>query len=170
MHARGFIKSAEFLKALDRYDEWLMAEVKAENSKISIDGLREKYSDEIAEIFGWHEHNSSKKTTGLLKYYKVVLGIGAASGNDVQIAEGIYFDESDFSYCAGDVNGLNKGTKDRSNVIRQFQVIYGDTSKLDPYPLLEALSVQFVRYNRYTVYPFPFHLLDIYFDDVILVN
>jgi hypothetical protein len=166
----SIVKSSDFLVALDKYDEWLMTEVKPANPKISIEDLRSKYEDKIAEIFGWDERDPSKKTTLLLDYYKMIFDLGAATGVDVQLSQGIYFDKKDYAYRVGGVYGLNKGSQDRANRIRRFEAIYGDLSHFDPKPLLEAMSVQFVRYNRYTVHPFPFYLLDMYINDVIRAN
>lgn len=161
------VKSSDFLVALEKYDEWLMTEVKSANPTISIEDLRSKYQDEIVEIFGWEESEASSRTNPLLKYYKDVFDLGPATGVDVQLSQGIYFDETDYAYRVGGVYGLNKGTQDRANRIRRFEAIHGDMARFNPKPLLEALSVQFVRYNRYTVYPFPFYLLDMYINDVL---
>jgi len=166
-NTNAVMKSAEFLSTLDKYDHWLLTEVKSANHRISVEDLRSKYENEIVEIFGWEERDTNSKTNPLLEYYKEAFDLGPATGVDVQLSQGIYFDETDYAYRVGGVYGLNKGTQDRANRIRRFEAIHGDMARFNPKPLLEALSVQFVRYNRYTVYPFPFYLLDMYINDVL---
>jgi len=51
----------------------------------------------------------------------------------------------------------------RAHLIRRFGVYQGS---FDIQPLLLAMSVQFVRHRQYTVYPYPFHLIDLYVENV----
>jgi len=41
------------------------------------------------------------------------------------------------------------------------------TEHFDIHPLLLATSVQFVRLDQYTVYPYAFYLIDLYVDHVL---
>ncbi|MEO1256401.1 MAG: hypothetical protein AAFY41_16150, partial [Bacteroidota bacterium] len=139
-------------KQLERYDNWLVDTFG--NTRIKYTQLTndKELENEIAIIFGW-ENKKQNKLGVLFDDYKDIWKIGSATANDVVIDKGIFFDVSDSAYRVTSTDGNRFGKQDRAFRIRRFDVVYGDTSKFSlsvMKPLLEAMSVDFVRYNRYT--------------------
>lgn len=56
----------------------------------------------------------------------------------------------------------------RAHLIRRFDVYHQGEEQFDMQFFLRMLSVQFVRLKQYTVYPYPFHLLDLYVENILL--
>ncbi|MEO0565740.1 MAG: hypothetical protein AAF125_26770, partial [Chloroflexota bacterium] len=54
-------------------------------------------------------------------------------------------------------------TQHQAHRVRQFLAYQGNFS-IDP--MLAAMSVTFIRHNQYTVYPYYFHLIDVYIDNI----
>ena len=71
----------------------------------------------------------------------------------------------DLRYVVGDTYGMN-ATQARAHRVRQF-VVYQGEDKFDIQPMLDSMSVKFVRLKQYTVYPYYFHLIDLYIDNVL---
>jgi len=70
-------------------------------------------------------------------------------------SKGIMFDPENLQYMVGQKNAF-KDEQTRSNLIRGIILIDGEFNPDKFFPLLD---VSFVRYNQYTVLPFPFHLI-----------
>jgi len=86
-------------------------------------------------------------------------------GSDVQaVYQGIWYDEEN-AYLVGSRMSMKRG-ETRAHLIRRYDVHLG-ADRFDIRPLLAAASVQFVRHNQYTVYPYPFHLIDLYVENVL---
>lgn len=65
--------------------------------------------------------------------------------------------------------GATEGMKfqqPRAHLIRRFDVYQGG-EHFDIQIFLRMLSVQFVRLKQYTVYPYPFHLINIYVESIL---
>jgi len=78
--------------------------------------------------------------------------------------EGIWYDNHN-CYMVGSSQSL-KDHQPRAHLIRHFHIYQGH-DHFDIQPLLRSTSVQFVRFNQYTVYPYAFHLLDLYVESVL---
>ncbi len=70
-------------------------------------------------------------------------------------SKGIMFDPENLQYMVGQKNAF-KDEQTRSNLIRGIILIDGEFNPDKFFPLLD---VSFVRYNQYTVLPFPFDLI-----------
>ncbi|MEK8016003.1 MAG: hypothetical protein VSS75_003980, partial [Candidatus Parabeggiatoa sp.] len=70
-------------------------------------------------------------------------------------SKGILFDHENLQYMVGQKNAF-KDEQTRSNLIRGIILIDGEFNPDKFFPLLD---VSFVRYNQYTVLPFPFDLI-----------
>lgn len=158
--------SVQFWNRLVEYDR-LLEEVQAIQSRITYDEFVGMRRDEIGGIFKFPKTaNGDYNTKQLLEYYKVIWDIGGFKSDDVQMSKGIWYNTTDFAYTVGDVNGF-KDAQDRANLVRRFDVLHGDRSGFKLEEFLEATAVQFIRYRQYTVYPYPFYLIEKYIHDVL---
>lgn len=158
--------SLQFWQKLEEYDQ-LLDEVRMLQSRITYDELISIRRNEIGYIFKFPKtSNGEYNTKQLLEYYKMIWNIRGFKSDDVQMSKGIWYDLSDLSYTVGDVNGF-KEAQDRANLVRRFDVLYGDSSKFNIQEFLDATAVQFIRYKQYTVYPYPFYLIEKYIQDVL---
>lgn len=158
--------SDQFLQKLRDYDE-LLDEVRRIQSRITYDEFVNMRRNDIGHIFNFPKTAKGEyNTRQLLEYYKVIWGIGGFKSDDVQMSKGIWYDRNDLAYTVGDVNGF-KDAQDRANLIRRFDVLYGDNTGFDLQEFLEATAVEFIRYKQYTVYPYPFYLIEKYIQDVL---
>lgn len=159
--------SVAFWRQLLEYDA-LLDEIRIAQARISYDEIMQIRRAEIGAIFGLPCTRSGiYNTSRLLDYYKkTIWDIPGFKSEDVQLSKGIWFDPSDMAYMVGDVNGF-KGAQDKQNRIRRFDILHGNKARFDIKPFLEATGAQFIRYRQYTVYPFPFYLIDKYVQDVL---
>lgn len=158
--------SVQFWQKLQQYDE-LLEEVQSIQSRIAYDDFVSMRRNEIGRIFKFPKNPKDEYNTNqLLAFYKVIWGIGGFKGDDVQMSKGIWYDLTDLAYTVGDVNGF-KDAQDRANLVRRFDVLYGNKTDFNLEEFLEATSVQFIRYRQYTVYPYPFYLIEKYIQDVL---
>ncbi len=102
---------------------------------------------------------SRGKIKGL--YQTVVFSSKQATNH---LYEGIWYDEGDYSYLVGSAQSMSQTAEGTS--YPRFHVYMG-ADHFDIGPLLLATSVQFVRLNQYTVYPYAFHLIDLYVENVL---
>lgn len=54
----------------------------------------------------------------------------------------------------------------RAHRVRRF-VVYQGADQFNIHSVLETMSVKFVRLKQYTVYPYYFHLIDLYIDNIL---
>lgn len=156
--------SVKFWKSLQEYDE-LLQEIT--QSRITYDEFVTLRRDEIGRIFKLKKNKKGEyNTNSLLEYYKTIWDVTGFKSDDVQMSKGIWYDLTDFAYTVGDVNGF-KDAQDKANLVRRFDILYGDKSGFKLEELLEATAVQFIRYRQYTVYPYPFYLIEKYIQDVL---
>lgn len=153
-----------FYRKLEIFDRWI--EETFGYDLVSYNRVQSEYEDQVAEIFGW-SGQKGRKLVKLLTYYKEIWGFGAATGDDVLPDKGIYYDVIDNAYRVASTLGIKGGKQDKAFRIRRFDVIHGDPKKFDMTPFLESMSTQFVRYNRYTVYPYFFGLLNMYIEEIL---
>lgn len=98
------------------------------------------------------------------KYKKVGMFLGLREAEVVSVHTGIWY-TSDLRYVIGSKTAMNS-SQARAHRVRKF-IAYQGEGEFDIEPMLEAMSVTFVRLNQYTVYPYYFHLIDIYINNVI---
>jgi hypothetical protein len=160
------LASVGFWQKLQKYDQ-LLEDIKAIQSRIKYDEFVKMRQNDIGDIFGFpKDAKGGYNTKQLLGFYKLIWDIGGFKSDDVQMSKGIWYDLSDFAYTVGDVNGFNDA-QDKANRVRRFDVLHGDSSEFDLQELLESTAVQFIRYRQYTVYPYPFYLIEKYIHDVL---
>jgi hypothetical protein len=153
-------EAVELYYALQEYDAFL-DELKSQFDEITFRALTsEENIERIREILGV---NTSRGLQNL--YKKVDKFAGVREDELVGIYRGIWYAPQDLSYVVGDTNPMNS-VQARAHRVRRFAVYQG-AKKFDIRFMLEAMSVKFVRLKQYTVYPYYFHLIDLYIDNVL---
>ena len=160
------VASMKFWQQLQEYDQ-LLEDVRMIQSRITYDEFVGMRRNEIGRVFKFPRNKKGEYITKqLLEYYKVIWEIGGFKSDDVQISKGIWFDLDDLAYMVGDVNGF-KDAQDRAHLVRRFDPLLGKNAKFDMQVFLEATAVQFIRHRQYTVYPYPFYLIEKYIQDIL---
>ena len=158
--------SLTFYHQLEEYDVFL-DEVQQEHATISLKQLldgNDEIIQQIARIFHLQANEKGKYNRRKLKRYYKKRGYLSDKANDVQMYEGIWYDD-EHCYMVGSVQPM-KQQQPTAHLIRHFDVYQGEDN-FDIQPFLLTMSVQFVRYNQYTVFPYPFHLIDMYVENVL---
>lgn len=153
--------AVELYFALQEYDAFL-EELKSRYDPITFRTLTgdPTLMDRIRSIF------SFKTGRGLQDLYKRVGKFSGVREEDViPIYRGIWYIPDDMRYVVGDTYGMNS-VQARAHRVRRFAVYQG-AEKFDIRSMLDAMSVKFVRLKQYTVYPYYFHLIDLYIDNVL---
>jgi hypothetical protein len=162
------VDSLHFYAQLERYDAYL-DEIQFAYPMLSFAQLTDEEMPFIAMIRSILEIKTNKhgKYTNhqLLGYYQKLKWFQSDKAKDVHMYEGIWYDD-DHCYMVGATKGM-KYQQPRAHLIRRFD-IYQGAEHFDIQPLLRMFSVQFVRWKQYTVYPYPFHLIDLYVENVLL--
>ncbi|GCE20913.1 hypothetical protein [Dictyobacter kobayashii] len=158
-------KSLNFYRQLEAYDEYL-DELLVEKDEISFNELWDgDQKERIISIFGFKPDKNNKYTSLLFKGYYQSLGwFTSDKAEDVHMYRGIWYDNKQ-CYMVGAPQRL-KDRQPRAHLIRCFDVYQGEDN-FDIRPLLLTTSVQFVRHDQYTVYPYPFHLIDVYVESFL---
>jgi len=162
--------SAQFYDRLKRLDAFL-DELAAHHRRISFNALtRGENGDRLeASIFAPDEVDAraavrvatefSTVRTWLKRLYQRRGMFLSDKASDVQYSQGIWFDpEGRFMVGSPDQMKFDQA---RAHRIRRFHAYRGG----EHFPLalfLNTLGVLFVRPEQYTVYPYPFHLIDQY--------
>lgn len=143
-------------QGLHWYDQYL-DQLKNRYDMISFRKLTtdEELAAPIAEIF-----ESIRKLHNL--YKKIGMFGGIREAEVIPVYQGIWHSDGS-RYVIGDTNAMND-TQPRAHRVRQFVIYKG---KLVINQMLDAMSIQFVRLNQYTVRPYHFHLIDIYIDNIL---
>jgi hypothetical protein len=153
--------AVELYFALQEYDAFL-EELKSRYDPITFRTLTGDTTlmDRIRSIFNF------KTGRGLQDLYKRVGKFAGVREEDViPIYRGIWYIPDDMRYVVGDTYGMNS-VQARAHRVRRFAVYQG-AEKFDIRTMLDAMSVKFVRLKQYTVYPYYFHLIDLYIDNVL---
>ena len=161
---------------LQDYDKFLKERV--DERYISYDKLKEKY----ANIKAKNEKGRMVKTgegiypvlgisndTKFKAYLRDCLGLPFESvrSNDViTVYQGIWYEPNTRQYLVGD-KGSRNVDQEKGFVLREILVHHGNTDEnelfktlnTDFFPMLQA---NFIRHKQYTVYPFPFNLIQIW--------
>jgi hypothetical protein len=166
-------------RQLKEFSDFLDNQV--EESYISYKDLKARYGKEIRNRAdkslthpGFYEILGITNDTKLKKYYKQHLGLVFESARDksvIPVYQGIWYEPTSQYYLVGSKDSMNgmKSNQERGFVYREIQCHNWQSgpSELKQFlseeffPLLE---VNFIRHNNYTVYPFPFNLIQIWFD------
>ncbi|MEN8220268.1 MAG: hypothetical protein ABFS56_28735 [Pseudomonadota bacterium] len=107
-----------------------------------------------AELGKTHPKSKSEWDNDLSNYLGIELRSTKKTVTDW--SKGILFDPEKLQYMVGQKNAF-KDEQTRSNLIRGIILIDGEFNPDKFFPLLD---VTFVRYNQYTVLPFPFKLIE----------
>lgn len=158
---RKHLAAVELYFALQEYDTFL-EELKSRYEPITFRGLTGDAAlmDRIRSIFNF------KTGRGLQDLYKRIGKFAGVREEDViPIYRGIWYIPDDMRYVVGDTYGMNS-VQARAHRVRRFAVYQG-AEKFDIRSMLDAMSVKFVRLKQYTVYPYYFHLIDLYIENVL---
>ncbi len=163
---RSDISGNLFFAQLQAFDAFL-DEIAATRSTISFNELASgQHLTRISEMLGLPPDTEYKIQRKKIKGMYQQLGyFPSDKAKDVQTFSGIWFD-NDNCFMVGDPQGLNT-KQSRAHLIRRFTV-YQAAGHFDPRVFLTATAVKFVRYQQYTVLPYPFHLIDIFLDTQVL--
>lgn len=159
--------SLRLYQQCQQYDE-LLEGVRRTQPMISYNALTQgEVMEHIARIFNIppdeHGHYNRAK---FIRYYQKLGIFKSPKGIDIpgMPYKGIWYDE-EFCYLVGATSSMPQ-KQPRAHLIRQFDVYMGK-EHFDLLSLLQATSVQFVRLKQYTVYPYPFHLIDLYVENTL---
>jgi hypothetical protein len=159
--------SLHFYTQLKKYDAYL-DEIQLEYPLLSFLELTDDERPFIAMIRYILEIKANKhgKYTNhqFIGYYQKRGWFQSDKGKDVHMYQGIWYD-NEHRYMVGATEGM-KYQQPRAHLIRRFDVYQGE-EQFDIQLFLRMLSVQFVRLKQYTVYPYPFHLLDLYVENIL---
>lgn len=157
--------SITFYRQLEEFDAFL-EEIRRTHQEVSFNALTQgERMERIGKIFDIHPDERGHYHRRRFKDLYQRLGLfSSEKAKDVHFYQGIWYDE-DRSYMVGSPTSMNQ-RQPRAHLIRRFDVYTGE-SQFDIRPFLLATSVQFVRLNQYTVYPYAFHLIDLYVENVL---
>jgi hypothetical protein len=97
----------------------------------------------------------------LARHYRKIGMFLSPKAKDVQSYTGIWFDDSG-CFMVGSPDSLND-VQARAHLIRKFDVYKGgDIFNINMF--LQTMAVKFVRTKQYTVYPYFFHLIEMYIE------
>lgn len=152
--------SKAFFDQLQIYDDFLDA-LLVNRIDISFNELTSgENMVRIGHIFNIEPDSDGKYNRRKFKKYYQQLGLFLSDkAPDVQSYSGIWYDAEN-SFMVGSPQSL-QDTQPRAHLIRKFHV-YKGRERFDINTFMETLGVRFVRYQQYTVYPYFFHLIDLY--------
>lgn len=161
-------KEEQSLKLYQRFEQYdsFLEEIGRTHVAISFRDLTQgERMERIGHIFDIHpDQHGHYNRRDFKKWYQRLGWFPSDKASDVHMYEGIWYDE-DNCYMVGSPMSL-KQKQPRAHLIRRFDV-YMRQGQFDIQPLLRATSVQFVRLKQYTVYPYAFHLIDLYVENVL---
>ena len=154
------------LAQLERYDGFLDELATEGIYEISYQDLtdpRNPYYDRILDIFAISPDANGKYNLRKFKgcYQKIGMFAGAKSRTVLTGYQGIWYDAEN-CFMVGSPVGF-KFRQPRAHLIRCFD-IYQGADKFDIRLFLETTAVKFVRHEQFTVYPYFFHLIDLFVD------
>jgi len=156
---RSEAASIELYQALQEYDKWL-DELSARYPSLSFRQLTgdENLSTHVNAIFG-----STRRLQNLYKSVEKFEGV--RESEVVPVYQGIWWCEDGLRYVVGSASSMNS-TQANAHRVRRIQVYQGKDGFVIR-PLLESMGVTFIRLNQYTVFPYYFHLIDLYIENVL---
>lgn len=164
-------RSLEFFKQLEEFDDFL-DDLEMSRTEITYDELtNDTNSERIGGIFGFPRSKPKKNekegkyiTRRLLEWYKTCGLFDSVKGKDIHLFQGIWYDD-ELCFIVGSAQSL-KDKQPRAHRIRQFDILFGGEN-FDIDEFLQTMGVRFVRHNQYTVLPYPYHLIDIYVENIL---
>jgi len=169
-YARGALAERErealrLSQQLEAYDA-LLEEIGLIHPAISYNDLVKGWMHRIAPIFEIQPDDELRyRTGGLRRLYREREMFRSDKANELYLYEGIWYDDTDYSYMVGSTQGINKAQA-RAHLIRHFDLYQGEEG-FDIAPLLTSMSIQFIRLKQFTVYPYPFHLISLYAESTL---
>ncbi|MBE7512427.1 MAG: hypothetical protein HS103_06390 [Anaerolineales bacterium] len=161
-------QSLELITQLRDYDA-LLDEIRQQYPERTVQELceDEHWMPRIAQIFGRQPDEQGKYQSRFLRdlYKRIDMFPSDREGELTPTYQGIWSDNQ-HRFIVGDVYSLKLTGQARAHLIRQF-VIYQGAAQFDSHTMLDATSVKFVRLNQFTVYPYFFHLLDVFIENVL---
>ena len=161
-------QSVAFYVHLRQYDD-VLDEMALQYPEISFKELceHEYWLPRIAQAFSKKPDGKGKYQPRFLKdlYKRIDMFPTDREGELTPTYQGIWYDNNS-RFIVGDVNSLKLTGQAKAHLVRQF-VIYQGKGKFKIETLLDATSVRFVRLNQFTVYPYFFHLIDLYIENVL---
>lgn len=140
--------------------------IELDHATISFKELTQsKFVEQIAGIFGLKKNEKQEYQFGKLKrlyQHKRIGMFESDKGTELHTYSGIWYD-SESRYLVGEPQGMKPSGQPKANPIRQFTVLIG-SPEVEVELWLAAMSVLFIRYQRFTVLPYPFKLIDMYND------
>ena len=161
-----------FYKQLQDIDAFL-DEIAANHREMSFNSLTSgENGDRLTAIFFPEEVAESTPTDKdeeagsngrrrMLQLYQRLGMFPSPKARDVQSYHGIWVDDEG-RFMVGSPDQL-KFTQPRAHLIRRFDAYKGE-ERFPTKLFLNTLAVPFVRPEQYTVYPYPFHLIDLYIE------
>jgi len=137
------------LEILEQYDQYL-DDLKRSHAHISFSDL--KRLPDISRILGGKR--KVERTYNVIGKF-----LGTREQSVVPLSRGIWYSE-DLSYAVGHKDALNS-KQPRAHLIRQF-IVYQGEKHFDFKAMFDSMSITFIRFRQYTVYPFYFSLVKIY--------
>jgi hypothetical protein len=166
VHTTDERESIELYRKLERYDRYLdeIADIHQELSYADL--TQPVFMEKIGPILGLDDDgNDHYNSRPFRKMYQRRNLFPSPKDSDLSLYEGIWYDD-DNHYFVGSNSGMKAHGQANSYAIRHFD-IYKGQDQFDILPLLRTTSVQFVRFKQYTVYPYPFHLINVYAESVL---
>ena len=148
--------------ALEAYDDFLEG-LKDERTRLSFAELRrEPLFSAIDQILTLRTGSGKLYTPKLFRIYRDIgKFLSPKSGDVIPTYQGIWYEAQGLHYMVGSKTSFNK-KQPKAHLVRRFAL--RKREDLDVAPLLESMSVTFVRHGQYTVLPYPFHLIDLWAD------
>jgi hypothetical protein len=158
-------EAQKLFQQLQAYDA-LLDEIGLVQPAISYNDLIDGWIHRIAPIFDIQPDEEQRYRTGRLRrLYRQRDMFPSDKANALYLYEGIWYDDTDQSYLVGSTQGINRAQA-RAHLIRRFDIYHGK-ERVDVTPLLTSMSIQFIRLKQFTVYPYPFHLIDLYAESAL---
>lgn len=159
--------SLNFYHQLTNYDAYL-DELQEEYPELSFEELTDDKKPFIHQIRYClniqPDKNGRFSNRQFIGYFQKLGRYLSDKGRDVHMYENIWSDDQ-YCYMVGAKDGIQR-RQARAHIIRRFDVYQG-REHFDIEVFLRMMSVQFVRAKQYTVLPYPFHLIDLYVENVL---
>lgn len=159
--------SLDFYRQLTNYNAYL-DELQEEYPEFSFEELTDDKKPFIHQIRYCLNIQSDKNgrfsNRQFIGYFQKLGRYLSDKGRDVHMYENIWSDDQ-YCYMVGAKDGIQR-RQARAHIIRCFDVYQGQ-EHFNIEVFLRMMSIQFVRAKQYTVLPYPFHLIDLYVENVL---
>lgn len=159
--------SLDLYRQLTNYDAYL-DELQEEYPELSFEELTDDKRPFIHQIRHYlnlqPDKNGRFSNRYFISHFQKLKRYLSDKGRDIHMYEDIWSDDQ-YCYMVGAKDGIQR-RQARAHIIRRFDVYQGQ-EHFDIEVFLRMMSVQFVRTKQYTVLPYPFHLIDVYVENVL---